>query len=72
MGNLDYMKIAGSLVDFSYDKEADVLYITFGDKVDGIVKHEPQDGVLIRHCVKSGRLSGITIINLTKQIWLDK
>ena len=50
---------------FDYDKEADVLYISFG-KPKPCRTDESCDGVVIRHTL-DGKLNGITIIDYDKR-----
>ncbi len=52
-------------VSISYDKEADVLYMSFGEpeKAEG---EEIEEGVFARYA-SSGKLNGLTVINFSKK-----
>ena len=47
----------------SYDKEADVFYLSFGEPKQSVTE-ELDDNVLVRRDPKTGDLTGITITNL--------
>lgn len=49
-----------------YDKEGDVLEIFFGEPVPSIA-HEVTEGVFLRHSIEDVRLTGITILSMTKR-----
>lgn len=55
-----------SKIFISYDKEADVVYLSFGKplKAEG---EEIQDGVFARYSQDNGALVGLTIINFSKK-----
>ena len=50
---------------FDYDKDADVMYITFGD-AEPCKSHEMAAGVIFRYTLKE-ELNGITIIDYKKR-----
>lgn len=49
-----------------YDKEADVLYLSFGDPRPAI-SEELGDDVLLRHDIETGEVVGLTILNLSSR-----
>jgi len=49
-----------SCLHWSYDEEADVLYISFGDPQPAV--SIDMDGVLIRYREEDGEIVGVTII----------
>ena len=49
------------MVNFDYDKGADVLYISFGNPQEAICE-EVSDGILLRKHIVTGKIVGITII----------
>jgi len=49
-------------INWSYDEEADVLYISFGDPRPAIAIDV--DGVLIRYTEDTGEIVGVTIIGV--------
>ncbi len=49
-----------SRLDWSYDEEADVLYISFGDPQPALAID--MDGVLVRYREEDGEIVGVTII----------
>jgi len=51
---------------FSFDKVADVLYLSFGDPQKAI-SEEREDGILIRKTHENGKIVGITIIDFEKR-----
>jgi hypothetical protein len=53
-------------IKIGYDKEGDILEIFFGDPVPSIA-HEILEGVFLRRSIKDVRLTGITILSLTKR-----
>ncbi len=55
-----------SKIFISYDKEADVVYLSFGKpvKAEG---EEIQNGVFARYSQNSGDLIGLTIVNFSKK-----
>jgi len=50
----------------SYDKEADVMYLSFGEPAKA-VGEEIENGVFVRYDAKSNELAGLTIINFSKK-----
>jgi uncharacterized protein YuzE len=52
-------------VTFNYDRKGDVLYITFNPNEECITK-ELTGGVLLRHSIKTNRLVGITILDVSE------
>jgi len=53
--------------DWSYDSEADVLYISFG-KPRVAIGEDVGDGVIIRYDEQTGQVVGITIIGLRARL----
>ena len=51
---------------FDYDKDADVMYITFGEPKPCRTE-EPESGLIIRYTVPNNELNGFTIINYSKR-----
>lgn len=58
-------------LSFSYDKRADVLYISVG-KPKKAISREIQDGILIRFEPKTKRIVGLTIIDFTARFKTTK
>jgi len=52
----------GAELNHSYDEEADVLYISFGQPRPS-VGWEPQEGIVIHKAPLTGEVVGVTIIN---------
>ena len=52
-------------VTFNYDKKSDILYIIFNPNEKCITK-EFTGGVLLRKSIKTGRLVGITIFDISE------
>jgi len=50
----------------SYDKEADVVYLSFGKPVKAI-SEEIEEGVFARYDPKTEELVGLTILNFSKK-----
>ena len=44
-------------ITWSYDEDADVLYISLGEPAPSITE-EVADGILVRHDMKTNKLSG--------------
>jgi uncharacterized protein YuzE len=55
----------------SYDKEADVVYLSFG-KPRPSVSEEVDDYVVVRREPKTGRITGVTIMNFGRYFSGDK
>lgn len=56
-----------NLPQFDYDKEADVMYISFGDPRKAVTA-EIRDGILLRYDgVDNNKIVGITILNFSHQ-----
>jgi len=53
-------------IRISYDREADVMYLSFGEPVKA-ESEEIEEGVFARFDPKSKKLVGITIINFSKK-----
>lgn len=53
-------------IRFSYDKKFDVLYISIGSPRESYCE-EPEEGVLIRHSLKDGEFTGITIFEFRRR-----
>ncbi len=51
-------------MSFFFDREADILYVTLGEKRKAISK-EAGDDILIRIDPESNKVIGLTILNLT-------
>jgi uncharacterized protein YuzE len=56
---LDKVAISLEKIDFDYDKEADVLYISFGKPREAKDSIEVEDGVIYR--IADNEVVGITI-----------
>lgn len=54
--------MAGEKLSFSYDKEADVFYLSIG-RPKKSVSREIDDGILLRFDPKNKKITGLTIIN---------
>lgn len=54
----------------SYDKEADVMYLSF-DETAKAESEEIEDGVFARYEPKTKELVGITIINFSKKFSME-
>lgn len=50
----------------SYDKSADVLYISFGAPQEAI-SEESEEGLLIRRHPKTGAVVGLTVLDFKKR-----
>jgi uncharacterized protein YuzE len=53
-------------LNWDYDEDADVLYISFGDPVKA-VGLDVGEGVIVRYKEKTGELVGLTIIGLRQR-----
>jgi len=53
-------------ITISYDKEADVVYLSFGEETNA-VGEEIKDGIFARYKPDTKELVGITIINFSKK-----
>ena len=57
------------MIKYDYDKEADVMYITFGEPLPcGTIEFEDEDpelpsGICLRFDPMTKKLNGITIVN---------
>ncbi len=53
-------------ISISFDKEADVMYLNFGEpvKAEG---EEIEEGVFARYDPKSKKLVGLTVVNFSKK-----
>ena len=54
--------MARKKMSFSYDKQADVLYLSMGNPRKSI-SHEVEDGIILRFDAKKKHLSGVTIMD---------
>lgn len=54
----------------SYDREGDVLYISFGEPQPADDSDMTDEGVVIR--LREGRIVGLTILNATKKVLAAK
>ena len=54
----------------SYDKEGDVLYISFGEPESADDSDITDEGVVVR--LRQGRIVGLTILNAAKKVLLPK
>lgn len=57
-------------ISISYDKEADVIYLSF-DKPIEAVGEEIEEGVFARYNPKTDELAGLTIINFSKKFGVE-
>ena len=53
-------------LQINYDRDADVLYISFGDPKEANDSREVQDGIVCM--LKDSKLIGITITNFNKRV----
>lgn len=53
-------------VSISYDKDADVVYLVFGETTKAVAE-EIEEGIFARYDSKSEELVGLTIINFSKK-----
>lgn len=62
---MDPMKLleAGTELDWSYDDEADVLYVSFGPPREA-VGIDIGDGVIVRYDEQADEVVGVTILGL--------
>lgn len=56
-------------IAISYDKEADVVYLGFGEPVSA-VGEEIGEGVFAKYDPKTDKLAGLTITNFSKKFGL--
>ena len=61
------MKQKKNLFNVSYDKEADVLYISQGKPSSTDQTQETEDEVVVRKNAKSGEIKGYTILHFLKR-----
>ena len=54
----------------SYDKEADVVYLSFGAPVEA-VSEEVEEGVFARYDPDSEELVGLTVVNFSKKFDIE-
>ncbi len=52
----------------TYDREGDVLYISFGEPAPADDSDITDEGVVVR--LREGRIVGLTILNATKKVLL--
>jgi len=64
---MDKKKILSSKMNYDYDKNADVLYISFGKPKEAICV-EKEAGILLRVDPFKDKLVGITVINVKKKL----
>lgn len=57
-------------VSISYDKEADVIYLSFGEIVEAVAE-EIEEGVFARYKPETKELVGLTITNFSKKFGLQ-
>ena len=60
------MTIRPKKLEFDYEKEPDVLYISLGKPRAADDSVEPQDGVVVRS--RKGEVVGITIVGLSRKL----
>jgi len=60
-------KKAKDALNFYYDKEADVLYLSNGKPSAKDVSQETEDDIVVRTNPKTGEVRGLTIINFSKR-----
>ena len=53
-------------ITIDYDKEADVLYLSFGEPTESITEELNNIGIRINE--KTKQITGITVINFLKEI----
>lgn len=54
-------------LNFLYDKEADVLYLSKGTPSKSDVSNEEKDEVVVRRDPSTKKVTGVTIISLSKK-----
>lgn len=60
-------KKAKNALNFFYDKEADVLYVSKGQPSAKDISSETEDEVVVRKNPNTGEITGLTIINFSKR-----
>lgn len=58
-------------VDWEYDDEADVLYVSFGEPRPA-VGIDAGDGIIVRYDESAGRVVGLTVVGLRARIARQK
>lgn len=53
--------------NYNYDEEEDILYISIGEPKPSITK-EIDEGILIRHDIKTKKITGVTILDYKDRI----
>jgi len=53
-------------ITISYDHDADVVYLSFGEPVKA-VSEEVEEGVFARYSAETEELAGLTILNFSKK-----
>jgi len=61
--------IVAKKLHLNYDREGDVLYISFGHPRTSDDSDVTDEGVVVR--LRQGRIVGLTILNASKRIQLD-
>ena len=56
----------GTALSISYDEDADVLYVAFGEPQAG-VDDEVEDGVYLRRSGDDGDVTGLTIVDFVRR-----
>lgn len=58
-------------VTWSYDKEADVLYVSFG-KPEASLTLDLGGGLLARYLKETGEITGLTLLGVSKVVKLEE
>ena len=66
----EFLKFMHKKISITYDQEADVVYISFGESVPA-VGEEIQEGVFARYDPNSEELIGLTVINFSKKFGIE-
>lgn len=61
------MFISNTEIKYDYDQEEDILYLSIGEPRPSITK-EIEEGILIREDIKTGELTGVTILDYKERI----
>jgi len=64
------MDRSGTRLTTSYDADADVLYLSFGEPVPAYGEHLDED-VVLRHALDDDRIVGITVIGFRQMGGVD-
>jgi len=57
-------------ISISYDKEADVMYLIFGEPVKAEAE-EIEEGIFVRYQPKTKEVAGLTVVNFSKKFGVE-